>query len=434
MENRIYVGDIIKMTASKFVKNVSWIFIGNVAHAALQFLLNILVARRFGSADYGLINYGASLIAFFSTICTLGFNGVITKSFVENEDKSWTYLSSAIILRCIASLISIVLLQGLIQIANPNESRMQVVILFQSFGILFSAFDLFVYWFQYKQQAKYVAIIRLAAFAVSALWRIFAVFIFESIEAYVAGASAETAFYAVFLYCLYWKCSGFKHPIFDWSLLKKLLSTSYPFIFASILTVIYMQTDKIMLQKMIDSSAVGLYSVSQTLAGAVSVIPVALIEGFRPDIMHYKVNNDEMYRKRLMQLYGIVFWVCIAYCLFITTCSRQIIGILYGSEYIDAASSLSVIVWYTSFSYFGAINNLYLIAEAKTKWVQLLTLIGAVMNIVLNAILIPRFGIIGAAAASLATQFVANFVMIYLFRPLRECFYLMIRGIAFRLG
>ena len=68
-----------------FKRNVGWIFIGNVAHAVLQYLLNIYIARVFSTDDYGLINYAASLIAFFTSVGTLGFSGIIIKSFSEDE-------------------------------------------------------------------------------------------------------------------------------------------------------------------------------------------------------------------------------------------------------------------------------------------------------------------------------------------------------------
>ena len=187
-----------------------------------------------------------------------------------------------------------------------------------------------------------------------------------------------------------------------------------------------------MLKAMIDSSAVAYYSVSATVAGAIVIVPTALIEGFRPDIMRFKISDGEMYKKRLAQLYGLVFWICIAYCCFISMFASQVIGLLYGNEYMPAASSLGLIVWYTSFSYFGAINNVYFVAEGKTKWVQLLTFFGALLNVVLNWLFIPRFGIVGAAAASLLTQITANFVLVGVLKPTRGAFFLALRGIVLR--
>ena len=214
--------------------------------------------------------------------------------------------------------------------------------------------------------------------------------------------------------------------------LKTLLKHSYPFIFSAVLITVYGQTDKIMLKSYLDNTAVGLYSVSLTLAGAISIIPAAIIEGFRPDIMNSKVNDPQRYRQRLQQVYGSVFWVSICYCVFITLFARPIIQILYGSAYLGAVPSLALIVWYTSFSYFGSINNLYMVAEGKSRWVQVTTLSGALTNIVLNVLLIPRFEIVGAAAASLLTQIITNFLLLLIIPPLRDAFFLILEGVTLR--
>ena len=73
-----------------------------------------------------------------------------------------------------------------------------------------------------------------------------------------------------------------------------------------------------------------------------------------------------------------------------------------------------------------------MVSEYKSKWVQITTLSGAVANVVLNYALIPYMGIVGAALASLLTQFITNFVMMWVVKDLRPGFKNMIRGIAIR--
>lgn len=417
---------------SKFKQNLSWIFFGNIAHAVFQYLINIICARAFGTDDYGLINYAASLIAFFTSTGTLGFQAVITKFFVDDEKRAGEYLGTAILARLAFSAAAVLALQLIVSIANPGEPQLRLVVFCQSLQIVFATSDHIILWFQYKDDAKTAAIMRLAAFFVAAILRLAAIIVLDNITLYVLGTALETAFFSALLLSFLRRRYKAICFAFNKNSLISMLRISYPFICSALLATIYVQTDKVMLKGMLDNTAVGLYSVSQTLAGAIAIIPSALIDGFRPDIMRYKLSDEQMYRKRLRQLYGIVFWLCIAYCLFITAFAESIILLLYGNQYIGAVPSLSLIVWYTSFSYFGAINNVYMVAEDKAKWVQIITLIGALANIVLNYILIPEFGIVGAAGASLITQFVANFVLVYFIRPLREDFFIMIEGIALK--
>lgn len=420
------------MLKGKFARNIGWIFIGNLVHAVLQFLLNIYVARAFSTDAYGLINYSASLITFFSSIGTLGFNGIITKKFAEDEAHSGEYLGTAMLARAAFSLASILFLQIIVHASNTEEKLLPIIVLCQSASILFASFDLPIYWFRYKSKAKTVAIIRLISFAISAVWRIVVVSLYADIVLYVIGVSLETCLFVVMLFVTYKNQNRGACIRFSCAKLASMFKISYPFISSAILSTIYGQTDKIMLKSMVDNTAVAIYSVSLTLAGAIVIIPTALIEGFRPDILSFKLANQTMYIKRLKQLYASVFWICVAYCIFITVSAKWIILLLYGNKYIDAVPSLSLVVWYTSFSYFGAINNLYMVAEEKTKWVQLTTLVGAITNVVLNFVLIPIYGVAGAAAASLVTQVFANFILLLIIPPLRENFFIICDAIMLR--
>ena len=420
-----------RLKGSRLVKNVSWIFWGNVIHAILSFLLNIYVARVLSLNDNGMLTYATSWITFFTSVGTLGFNGVISREFSKDEKKGNEFLWSCTTARVFFSIVAIVSLQIIARVTSPDEPELHLIILCQSLQILFNSFDLFIYWYRYKNQANVTAVYKMVAFGISAVWRILAIALFHSLTLYASGVAAEIGFFVWFLILFYRK-----HYTKDVSIVKKtialMLKMSYPFIFSAILSTIYGQADKIMLKSMVNNSAVALYNASTTLAGLVVIIPTTLVEGFRPDIMDAKLSDEDLYQRRLRQLYAVVFWACMAYGLFITIFAKQIILIIYGEKYLGAVSSLSLIVWYTSFSYFGAINNVYMVAEDKIKWVQVTTLTGAVGNVILNYFLIPIWGIVGAALASLLTQILSNFILMAAIPDLRKGFKIMIQGIVLR--
>lgn len=414
---------------SRFAQNVTWVFIGNALHAVFQFLLNVLAARILSEHSFGLINYSISLVALFTAVSTLGFSGVISKKFAECENKGGEYLWSAFFSRVVISIPFILVIMVIGIIHSPGDKNFHRILFCQALSLVFSAGDIFVYWFRYKYKASTVAITRLVAFGFMAIWRVVALLLFKSSVIYTFCTVFETAVLSGVLIFIYVKQ---KYPKlrFNYISLKGMFLESYPFIFSAILATIYGQTDRLMLESMVSTEAVAYYSVSLTLASAISILPTALIEGFRPEIFVQKEINEVLYKKRLSQLYGIVFWVCVLYCLFITFFAKEIILVLYGKKYLPAVSSLSLIVWYTSFSYFGAINNIYMISEKKSKWVQITTLVGALVNIVLNMLLIPQMGICGAALASLLTQVITNFILLYVIKPLRDDFFIVVKGIG----
>lgn len=233
------------MLKSKFVRNIGWIFFGNLIHAVLQFALNIYIARAFSTDEYGLINYSASLITFFSSVGTLGFNGIITKKFAEDENNSSVYLGTGMIARAVFSLFAIVILQLFVRMSDDSNNRLAEIVFFQSIAILFSAFDLPVYWFRYKSRANMVAIVRLVSFFISAIWRIVVILFFKDIVLYIIGVSMETLLFVVALLALYVRKNSERRKWFSRSQLFSMLKISYPFIFSAVLSTIYGQTDKI---------------------------------------------------------------------------------------------------------------------------------------------------------------------------------------------
>lgn len=415
-----------------FLKNMSWILIGNIIHAVCSFLINILMARVLTTNDNGLINYGASWIAFYNAIATFGINSIINKYTTDDVNISNSYLSTAIVFRLLSGVVGCVLVVGTIVFVNPNEKDVLIVSAIQSLAIVFAAGDTLVYWFRFKKEANIVAVLRMISFFGSAIVKVFALIVVRNIYLYTAGVVAETLLFSILLVTKYRK-TYFCHVEFAPEKLKQLLSLSYPFVFSSILATIYGQTDKVMLKNMMNNDAVAYYSVAVTLAGLMSIVTAAIIEGFRPEIITEKNRgNVELYKRRLKQAYCVTFWICILYGCFITIFSKYIILILYGEKYLPAQPALALIVWYTSFSYFGTINNIYMVAEGKVKWVQVTTLVGALTNVGLNFLLIPKWGIQGAALASLLTQFLANFVTPACIPSLRPINKYILQGVFFK--
>lgn len=418
----------VTINNKKLLKNISWIFVGNVLHSLLQFLLNIYAARKLALGSNGQLNYAASLIALLTAIASLGYSNTITREFTVHKDRIGDYLCSCILSCAGTGVLCMAVAQIVVRILNPGEPELYLITLCQSTTIVFSSTNLFVYWYRYKNKADIAAVLRLLAFGLSAFWRILVLKNNGSLAMYATGTAMETVFFGFLLGIFFIKNykGSFRYSL---NIAQDVLKGSYPFIFAAILTTVYGQADKLMIKSFIDSEAVALYSVSALLAGALSMIPNSLIEAFRPDIMEYKLSNEIMYRKRFRQLYAIIFWASMCYGIIVTIFAKQIILILYGEKYIGAVSSLSLIVWYSAFSYFGAVNNMYMVAEKKSKWVQITTLCGAVGNIILNAAMIPVWGIVGAAIATLITQFFTNFVMMRIIPELSGGFELMIQGI-----
>ena len=179
---------------------------------------------------------------------------------------------------------------------------------------------------------------------------------------------------------------------------------------------------------MIDDVSVGYYSAAVVCSGMTSFVFAAIIDSMRPIILESKSNSDITYKNNVSLLYSIIFYLSLLQCIFMSLFAKPIVSIFYGAEYLPAADALRVSVWYVTYAYFGSVRNVWILAEGKQRYLWIINLIGAGLNVIMNFALIPILGINGASLASLITQFFTNFIFGFIFKPMRENNKLMIKG------
>lgn len=416
---------------NRFLTNTAWLVGGKIFQMAISLLISTLTARYLGPGNFGIINYTNAYIAFFSSICQLGLNGIIIKEMVSHRDDEGTIIGTAIVMRLITSIISMVSIYFMFKTITPNDTIMIKVAMLQSVSILFASFDIINFWYQSKLQSKITTIIQSMAYVVMSLYRVIILILNKDVTWFAFAVSLDTIVIAVLLLYSYSKNKE-KNFSFSFIWVKKLLSQSWPFILSGIMITVYGQMDKIMIGEMMDKTSVGLYSIAITITGLWSFIPIAFLDSARPLIMEAKTVNQELYVLRLKQLYCFIIWLSFAYALAMSIMSKLVIYILYGEQYIGAQSALVITVWYCAFSYLGAAKNIWIICEGKMKYETIFTLSGAILNIVLNYFMIPLYGIVGAAVATLVTQIVTNFVVMFFFSETRENAKLIVDAFLFR--
>lgn len=199
------------------------------------------------------------------------------------------------------------------------------------------------------------------------------------------------------------------------------------------MVTIFAQTDRIMLKNMLNSAAVGYYSAAIACAGLTNFVFQAISDSFRPAIFETKRIDQGKYERYISRLYCVMIYLSLAQCVVMTIFAPIIIHLLYGANYDPAINALRIAVWYTTFSFLGVVRNIWILAEKKQKYLWMINLTGAMMNVVLNVILIPMIGINGAAIASLFTQFFTNVIIGYIIKPIRYNNSLMRKGLNLKL-
>ena len=145
--------------------------------------------------------------------------------------------------------------------------------------------------------------------------------------------------------------------------------------------------------------------------------------------MEEKERNTELYEKRVVQLYSIITCLSLAQSVGMTVLAKPIVLLLYGEEYSKTAGILAVAVWYNTFGHYGSVRNIWILAEGKQKYLTTINVVGAFANVALNFAIIPVWGAVGAAVASVITQFLTNVIIGFILKPIRRNNSLMLKGL-----
>lgn len=402
----------------KVLHNAGWIIGAQIAQSLLSLLIGIFIVRYLGPTKYGLLSYVASLVSFVVPIMNLGLSNILVQEFIYYPHKDGQILGTAIVCSLFSSFLCIIGLLLFVSLFDNNDSNVFFVCLLYSTKLIFQAITLIIYWFQAHFLSKISSIICLVAYFLVSLYKIYILINIKSIYWFSLTNSFDFAIIAFLSLIFYYKKGGKRLSVSP-KLGFYLFSKSKHYIVSSMMVTIFANTDKIMLKQMINEESTGFYSAAVTCAGVAGFIFSAIIDSFRPYIFEGKKINIETFEHRETYLYSIVIYLSVIISLFITLFSKNIINFLYGSDFTPSILPLQIIVWYTTFSYIGAVRNIWILANNLQYLLWFINLSGALFNIVLNVFLIKMYGVPGAAFASLLTQFFTNVLVGYIISPIR---------------
>ena len=416
---------------SKELKNAGWLIAGKVIQMVLSLIVGAWTARYLGPGDYGAINYGNSFVSFFMAFCTLGINSVIIKEFSDKPEETGKILGSAIGMRIISSFLSAILIIGIVAGIDRDEPITIAVVALCSISLLFHVLDTFNYWFQYQYKSRVTAIATLVAYIVITIYRIVLLALGKGILWFAVATSVDYVALGVVLYIAYKKHNG--PPLeFSWITGKKLLRKSYHYILSGMMVAIYVQTDKLMLKHMMDEASVGYYTAGSTISTVWVFVLAAIVDAMYPTIIRAAKENKEVFLKKNRQLYAIVFYLSAAVSLGFLIFGDWAVKLMYGDAYAASAGVMKISVWCAGFSYLAVARGAWTVCEEKQKYLKYINVAIALLNVGLNAVLIPLWGVEGAAAASLITQFFSCVGMPMLIKPMRPNAKLMLEAIMLK--
>ena len=414
--------------SNKVAKNAAWIVGTHIVQSILSLVIGALVARYLGSDKFGVITYATSLVTFILPLMKLGFGNILVREIVNNPEREGKVLGTAIFFNILSSIFCIIGVTAFAFVANPGEPETVIVCGLFSLRLIFQAAEMLHYWYQAKYMSKYTSVISLISYFIVTGYKIFLLATNKSVYWFSIISALDYAMVAIGIYIVYQVKKTQKLQI-SFALGKELFKSSKHYILSEMMITVFTQTDKLMLKAMIDSSATGFYGIATQWAVMAQFVFAAIIDSFRPWILEGKKTSEEVFNHRMKMLYSIITYLALLQCVVLTVFAYLIIHLIYGDEYMPAAGTLQILVWYTLFSFLGSARNIWVLANEQQKYLWIINLSGALANVILNLILIPICGVYGAAIASLVTQFIANIVVCYIFKPYRPSIQLMVSSL-----
>lgn len=389
-------------TLKRFFANTGWLVAQNVFQYVLSAVIGILAARYIGPANYGLLNYGSSLMAIFLPFCTLGLNSAEIPAMVDAPEKSGEIVGTCFVLRLISSMLSIALLTLVAAVTKSGNRLLILVTFLQSLQFLFQSCDAIRLWFQKQLLSRYTAIGSVIGNIMCSVWRIILLIKGASVEWFALTSVIQMMTNYLFVVPVFFVRSHLKLS-FSVATAKDLLRKGYHFILSGLTVAVTNYIGRLILDGMMGETELGYYSAASSIALMWIFVPQAIISSATPVLLQIKKDQPEKFEPRYQTLHLFNLLLGILAGAGMSILSGFIIRFLYSDTYLPSVPLLQVLAWTGLFTAVGESRGIWLFAEDKVKYVKYYCTVSAVCSIIFNIVFIKRMGAMGAAVASLLT-------------------------------
>lgn len=415
----------------RYFANTSWMFAEQILRLVAGLLVGIWVARYLGPEQFGVLNYAIAFSAIFSVIAKLGLDSIVVRDLVREPNLRDQYLGTAFWLKLSGAIVMLAVIALAIQFTSNNHITNLYIFIIAS-GTIFQSFEVVNFYFQSQVLSKFVAICKLTQLLLSSLLKLYLVITGADLIWFVLVSLFDQISLAASLFIAYrYQKLGNFYRQFDLATAKLLIRDSWPLIFSSLVVMIYMRIDQIMIKEMLGEKEVGLYSAAVKLSEVWYFIPIIITNSLFPAIISAKGMSENFYYMRLQRLYTLLVWIGISVALPMTFLSDSLITLLYGVAYKEAGQVLMIHIWASIFVSLGVASGSWLISENLQRYALYRTSLGAIVNVILNLILIPGLGLIGAAIATVIAQSVASFFFDLFTTKTRKVFIMKLKTLYF---
>lgn len=398
-------------TGKTAAKNAGWIAGCQLVQMAVGVLIGALVARSLGPNEYGLYNYAAAFTGLFGVWAGLGVRNIVIRDLVRRPSDEAQILGTAFSLQAIAGVISFAAsVLAMTFTRGPSTPSTKLVWIFSA-SFFFTSFQVFGFWFEARTKFKLVNAIRMAIFAAFTIGKIALLIAHSGVFGFALLGMAEVAVSSLVMTALYRGAGGtMRQWRFDAKEARLLLREGSPLLIAGVAATLYMRMDQVMLGMMKNDALVGIYSAAVKISEAGYFIPAAAATALLPALTASRSDGESEYYRRFQKFFDLAALYGVAVALFTSLSARPLVSLLFGPAYSETATVLVLHAWGGVFVAIGIACKHWFLIEGLQRYTLYRVVAGALVNLALNLLSIPKFGAVGAAAATVAAQAMGLFL------------------------
>ncbi len=372
----------------------------------LSFALLILVARHYGAELFGEYNFALAFSIFFVIVSDFGLTTIAIRDVARCKSDKKKYLTNIFALKLgLTFLVALTVFFVVLFLGYPSHLT-SIICIIVAASLVESFSNTFRLYFKAFQRMEFEALL---------------VFL-QSLFFFVLGWTVVTnSLDIVFLALAYLLVNVFilflsaflalkKITSFSWrldpALLKYLLVSSAPLMLIGFLEAVYTRIDAVLLSKLTFEpiKAIGLYSSVYRLIDALTVLQVSFFIAIFPVLSEFFHSNRQRFEFLYTRSFKLIIIFSFPLASLISVFSLQIVQIIYGREFIEAASALTVLAWVLPFTFLNSLLFNVLYSSEKQKWAMVFFALTAGLNILLNLLLIPVMSFVGASVSALMSS------------------------------
>lgn len=393
----------------KYLGNTLFLLSEKIIRSIIGLTVGIMLARYLGPEKFGQLSLAQGIAFLLATLSALGLDSVVVKELVERKTKKDLILGTSFFMKLVCNLF---ILLGVIVIFQSTKEEIFFLVLIFTISNLLLSFQIIDFFYQSQVMSKYVVVVNVCAVLISGTLKLLCIYFQQSLIIICLIFVIESLIYAIGLLIFYFFKSN--NSLFKWSFNRKLAlslsNKSLPLLLAAGSVSLYMKIDQLMIASFLGERDLGIYSAALKLSEAWYFLPVIICGSLFPSIINSKKISDRLYEERMQSLYTFLAWIAISIALVVSIFNDQLINILFGKQFESSSTVLLIHIWACVFVFIGVAFSKYLVNEGLTRIQFIRTFFGLIINILLNLLLIPKYGILGAAYALLISQIFANLI------------------------